>query len=271
MIQLLIIFVTILIIYLLCLSVSKKENTLETFSNNQMKNHMDYLLNNPKKTSQLFKNIFNGNDSLGKHQFTNPKNITNFKNKLDNILSLSNNKVNLPDKLDFPELKIPKPNLKKIPKRKKNIYEQKKITKKITARDVTNQNFCKFVSSSTINDKCPVNYPVFTGASFSGSGTTINCDGNTNRFKKAQAVAVVYDGSLREIKIIDKGYGYDKEPAINIIGNGINGSCKARIKNNTITKIEIINKGSGYTSTPIVNIDDPNINLHCKLCCKTEL
>lgn len=271
MIQLLIIFVTILIIYLLCLSVSKKENTLETFSNNQMKKHMDYLLNNPKKTSQLFKNIFNGNNSLGNHQFTNPKNISKFRNELDNILKLSNNKANLPDKLNFPKLVIPKPKPQKINKKKRNIYEQKKITKKITARDVTNQNFCKFVSSSTINDKCPVNYPVFTGASFSGSGTTINCDGNTNRFKKAQAVAVVYDGSLREIKIIDKGYGYDKEPAINIIGNGINGSCKARIKNNTITKIEIINKGSGYTSTPIVNIDDPNINLHCKLCCKTEL
>ena len=249
----------------------KKTHTpIEQFTS--INKQLDYMLQNPEKTSMLLKNILgDSTNNSSYYDLRDPNKSAELKNKLN---QLSNIDPTNDDALNA--LTVPMPSMiKKIPEYKPIKSSKKKIIpkkkSKILVKGILNKNYCKFISSKSKNDKCPIEYPVYTGASFSGSGTSIRCDENPTDFVQAKAVAMVNNGRLHKILLITGGTGYESPPAINIIGNGINGICKAHVKKGSITKIEIISKGSDYTSTPIVQIDKPNINLHCKLCCKSEL
>tara|TARA_B100000575_G_scaffold294364_1_gene309819 strand:+ start:8097 stop:8909 length:813 start_codon:yes stop_codon:yes gene_type:complete len=249
----------------------KTPTSIEQFSSINKK--LDYMLQNPEKTSMLLKNILGDTmNNSGYYDLRDPKKSVELKNKLDKLSKIDpSNKEGALDALSVPMPSMIKklPEYNPVKSSKKKVISKKKS--KILVKGILNKNYCKFISSTSENQKCPIEYPVYTGASFSGSGTSIRCDGKPTDFIQAKAVAMVNNGKLHKILLITGGTGYQTPPAINIIGNGINGICKAHVKKGSITKIEIISKGSDYTSTPIVQIDKPNINLHCKLCCKSEL
>jgi hypothetical protein len=280
MIIIIIVLLTLIIFiqYSFC-NYNRPQSSVENFANINPK--LKYMLDNPEKTSALLKRFIGNKIDLGAFDLRDPKKSKRLKNTLDAMEknpSAISQLSDLPQPASSDSIKIPMPTLIKNTEEEPNIFPKIKHKKRVTpkkknilVKGIMNKDYCKFVSSTSASDKCPLEYPVYTGASFSGSGTTIRCDNKPNNFNQAEAVVMVHNGQLHKILLISGGTGYEKPPAIYITGNGINGACKARVKNGSISKIEIISKGSGYTSTPFIKIDKPNINLHCKLCCKSEL
>ena len=54
------------------------------------------------------------------------------------------------------------------------------------------------------------------------------------------------------IQLINPGYGYKQTPEINIIGDGTGATARAVIKNGSIDRIEVINPGINYTKAKVV-------------------
>ena len=153
---------------------------------------------------------------------------------------------------------------------KKELFNDSK--KKIQVRKITNQNYCKFVTSFGANDnKCPADYNVFTGATFSGDGSTLSCNGSKIDVKRASGFAIINKGSIIDVKITEKGTRYETPPKIYFRGVGKGALGRAIIKDGEVKDIVIINGGQGYHSTPTVIIEKPNPMVHCNLCCKNEL
>ncbi len=143
--------------------------------------------------------------------------------------------------------------------------------KKIIIRDVINQDYCKFVSSFSNKLKCPTSHPIHTGATFSSTGSTISCGQENIKVKSAHAIAVVKNGKLDSIKVIDGGEKYSDAPKVYIRGIGKNGRAISHIKDGKVEEIEVISPGSGYMSTPAVIIEKPNVVVYCNLCCKDTI
>ena len=155
----------------------------------------------------------------------------------------------------------------KQPEKKEYFNKNMKIHKS------SNQDYCTFIASGNNTTQCPAEYPVFTGAKFSGLSSTTSCGNHKYIIKEATAVATITKGKLVKVLMVSSGKGYKTAPKIKIISNcnGSKAKCKAHIKNGSISNIEITSPGSNYASTPSVIIEKPNIHIHCKLCCKKEL
>lgn len=117
------------------------------------------------------------------------------------------------------------------------------------------------------DDKCP--------NGFTSLGTfsllddyTLSFEENNKKIISAKAISNISDGSITNIKIIDKGFGYKDAPKVSIIGD-----CKRRAivksiidDNGSVVRINIIDKGDGYEKEPQINIDKPNISQYY-MCC----
>lgn len=143
--------------------------------------------------------------------------------------------------------------------------------KKIIIRDVVNQDYCKFVSSFSNKLKCPKSHPIHTGATFSSTGSNISCGQKNIKVKSAHAIAIVKDGKLKSIRVIDGGEKYSDTPKVYIRGVGKNARAMAHIKDGKVIEIEVVSPGTGYISTPAVIIEKPNVVVYCNLCCKDTL
>jgi len=139
---------------------------------------------------------------------------------------------------------------------------------KITERQIPQNLNCKFVTSFKSTNKCPSNYPIYTGATVSGLGSNLSCNGNNINAKRASAIAIIKNGSIKNVKIIDSGMHYSKVPRVFFRGLGKGARAVAKINNGKVISINLINGGKGYNSTPTIIIEKPQINIHCNLCCK---
>lgn len=153
---------------------------------------------------------------------------------------------------EFPTMKIVKNKKKKI-----NDNFVNKISKKK----------CKFIYSDNTN-KCDKDYPIHTGATFSTLGNSLTCNDQHIQVKTAKALAIIKDGSIVKVKILEHGTHYTNIPKIYVRGTGINAILKAHIENNKLSDISIINGGKNYHSTPIIVIEKPNPKIQCNLCCQ---
>jgi len=76
----------------------------------------------------------------------------------------------------------------------------------------------------------------------------------------ATASAVVVNGFVVGVTIINGGYGYTNTPLVRLIGGGGSGAqAFAVVSNGVVTSITVTNPGSGYTNAPVVFIEPPII------------
>ncbi len=74
----------------------------------------------------------------------------------------------------------------------------------------------------------------------------------------AQATAVVVNGFVVGIELVDGGCGYETVPTLRIVGGGGDGAtATAVISNGAVVAVNVTNAGSGYTSSPRVLIESP--------------
>jgi hypothetical protein len=96
----------------------------------------------------------------------------------------------------------------------------------------------------------------------------MSCGGDKVKIEKSEAFAVLKDGVVVEIKLLNHGSHYVNPPKIRIIGDGTNASAFCTVKNGRIEKVVMQNGGENYTSTPNIKIEAPKLGLKCNLCCK---
>lgn len=226
----------------------------------------------PKK---LTSRIPDKNSNSKEYKIPMPK-FDDLQNGLFKPLMKSFKELNEMREINYPKNKSSEyigedPPVKPIVKKeeKKELFNSNK--KKIEVRKITNQNVCKFVSTFGKKEQCPKDYNVFTGATFSGRGSSINCNGEEIDIEPAQGFAIVKNGSVVDVKLTNGGKSYDKEPKIYFRGVGRGAQARTVTKDGKITDIIITNGGQGYTSTPSVIIEKPNPIVKCNLCCKNEL
>ena len=71
----------------------------------------------------------------------------------------------------------------------------------------------------------------------------------------ATATAIMTNGFVVAVTIVDAGIGYTNTPLVYLVGGGgIGAQAIATVSNGVVTGITIINAGSGYTNAPIVAI-----------------
>ena len=171
--------------------------------------------------------------------------------------------------------KLPSSLVKKL--HKKEDKEIKKEAKKelfnnnnnkITERNIPDNLKCKFVSSFKSTNMCPVDFPVYTGATVSGLGSSLSCNNKNVSGKRSTALAIIRNGEVDKIKLVKKGSHYSKVPRVYIRGIGSGAKATAKIVKGSVVSITVVNKGTGYNSTPTVIIEKPQVNIHCNLCCK---
>ena len=76
--------------------------------------------------------------------------------------------------------------------------------------------------------------------------------------KPAAASAQVVNGFVVGVLLTGRGFGYTNAPAVRIVGGGGAGAvAQAVVKDGVVTTIQVLNTGSGYTGTPTVEIDPP--------------
>ena len=129
---------------------------------------------------------------------------------------------------------------------------------------------CKYFPSYSKGYVCPEKYGNHLGATFGAKNSSgLLCNGKKIKSNPAKAYCIIKNKSISNIKLIDKGLGYIKQPKIKIIGKGINAEAKAILdKYGSIEKIEIINAGQNYIETPKIKIEKPNGYTYCHLCCQ---
>lgn len=131
---------------------------------------------------------------------------------------------------------------------------------------MANKNMnCKFLSSS----KCHPDYPNFSGASITFDGDMkMKCD-STDDQEAPKAVCTIKNGRITGVYIIKEGSGISVEPSIEAVGGGGRGAkLKAVLRDGKLKDVRILNSGEGYHETPMINIGDPNLSSGCYLCCK---
>ena len=142
---------------------------------------------------------------------------------------------------------------------------------------------CKYVSSYEKKPKCPDKFKNYSGATFGARNTELYCNGDIVKNDTAIAESVISNGTIKEIKILNKGNNYIKTPNVKIISKendiiwskknnefqkkGVNARAEAIIKNNRVEEIIIKNAGSFYYTEPEIVIDPPDGMVFCHLCC----
>ena len=151
------------------------------------------------------------------------------------------------------------------------------------SKNDSNRLECKYVSSYQKKPNCPPKFKNYSGATFGARDTELYCNGDIIKNEKAVAEAVISNGTIKEIKILNKGSNYIKKPRVHIIAKendiiwnqkngiinkkGVNGKAEAIVKNNKIEEIIIKNAGSYYYTEPEIIIDNPDGVVYCHLCC----
>ena len=151
------------------------------------------------------------------------------------------------------------------------------------SKNINNELKCKYISSYQKKPKCPPKFKNYSGATFGAKDTELYCNGDIIKNEKASAEAVISNGTIKGIKILNKGSNYIKKPKVHIIAKendiiwnqkndvinkkGINASAEAVLKNNRVEEIIIKNAGSYYYTEPDIIIDNPDGMVYCHLCC----
>lgn len=118
--------------------------------------------------------------------------------------------------------------------------------------------------------ECPKGSKNMGNLGVNGSDVSLSCNGLVN-VRAARAYAIIKNGSIEKIVVIDEGMGYqpNSRPQITIKGNGNGASADALIDDKGKLKvIHVIQGGSGYTESPEITIETPVNNNGCNLCCK---
>jgi hypothetical protein len=90
-------------------------------------------------------------------------------------------------------------------------------------------------------------YTVAPNVSFTGGGGS-----------GAQAKAVIGDGIIGIITVIDGGSGYSSPPSVTFVGiSSVSATANAIIENGSVSEIRVTNSGLGYTTIPEIIISEP--------------
>ena len=77
----------------------------------------------------------------------------------------------------------------------------------------------------------------------------------SQRFVQAKLEPVVFQGKITQVKIIEKGYGYQVPPSVTISGTGTNAELKLTINSvGSITNVEVLNKGLNYSASTTITV-----------------
>ena len=121
---------------------------------------------------------------------------------------------------------------------------------------------CKFLNSA----QCHPDYPNFSGASIEGSN--MKCD-NMGNVAPSRTVCTISNGKINGVYIIHPGAGYKVAPKVEVIGGGGEGAIlKAVLVDGKVKEVKVMNGGSGFHETPVLKIESPNSSNGCYLCCK---
>ena len=78
---------------------------------------------------------------------------------------------------------------------------------------------------------------------------------NTSLLAQAVLLAIVKDGSINEIKIVNSGYGYVNSPYVKIMGSGIGAKLRCNLNDlGQVISVDILNKGSGYRDDTVLKV-----------------
>ena len=235
-------------------------------------NFLDSLLGLNKSVGKLTKNNKTKTNDISDKMniFLSDQNSNDATNNISNNISkkikdlkeqIKKNKTNIVRTKDVEE--TDKKNIIKTKNKKKN----KKPEAFMSPSKLGAMGTCRFLSSDT----CSKEYPVYMGASLGvpdDSGMKLKC--NSDLMKPAKGLAIINNGKLEAIVMLDKGEGYKIPPTITIAGGGgKSGKCQSYIDElGSINKIQITNPGYNYTGTPKVSIELPSTSSSCFLCCK---
>lgn len=142
--------------------------------------------------------------------------------------------------------------------KKKNIIINKSIT----------ENSCKYFSSYNSKFKCPNEYKLSSGASIGLNEGTLSCNGQIISNESCIAEAILKNGSIEKIIIVNSGNNYKNTPTIEINGDGELASAECSIENEKVNKIIITNPGKNYSYPPQIKVSKPDGMIYCHLCCK---
>ena len=246
----------------------KKKLGCEGFTNYNSQMEKDFLNLDDTEVniSNLNKDIQSLKDSIevkiqDKETFANldDPNLNNLSGQTSNLSMVSND--NLLNNLDSIN------NDKNLKSYIKDIV-QSINTKQLLKND--GNPSCRFYPSFSQNYTCPEKYPSLLGASFSAkAGSGISCNNKKLESDRAKAYAIVRNGRVDKIKLINKGSGYGSAPKVKIRGSGNGAKAKASIdKYGSISSIKLLHKGQNYSSSPSISIEKPNGLVHCHMCCK---
>lgn len=83
-------------------------------------------------------------------------------------------------------------------------------------------------------------------------------DGGTENVRGATATALVTNGFVTSVTVVDGGSGYDAAPRVDIVGGGGGGAAAvATIEDGQVVSISVTGAGSGYSSAPGVVLEEP--------------
>ena len=158
------------------------------------------MLDNPKKTSKMFKELLGTKNNLGFYDVRDENKLKLLKRELFKKSDNSNeaDKLKKNKKINKKDIfKIPLPNFNSDTNKKnkmiskiRNIKPQSKseeketvVKKPIKNRQKFYQDYCKFVPTKHKDDACPKEYPVFIGAQFSGKDITCGTGKHKSKMK----------------------------------------------------------------------------------------
>ena len=109
------------------------------------------------------------------------------------------------------------------------------------SQTLLNKIKCKFFPSYSKGYTCPEKYPFHLGASFGAPCSSgILCNGKKIKSERAKAYAIIRNGSITNIHLINNGSGYSGRPRIKISGNGKNAEAKCETnEKGSISNIKI--------------------------------
>lgn len=82
----------------------------------------------------------------------------------------------------------------------------------------------------------------------------------TDQVRPARLEAVVVNGFLIGVRILDKGHGFSRVPQIQIIGGGGTGAqLLAVIGQQGLVDVKVVSPGSGFTSVPELRVEAPTV------------
>lgn len=186
-----------LVLIILGYMVSWKSNkpTIENYTS--VNTILKGMLDNPKKTSKMFKELLGTKNNLGFYDVRDENKLKLLKKELFK----ESNKPSLPKKKIKNDTKdifeIPLPNfssdannknkmiskLRTIKTKSKSGKNETVQKKSIKNRQKFYQDYCKFVPTKHKDDACPKEYPVFIGAQFSGKDITCGTGKHKSKMK----------------------------------------------------------------------------------------